>query len=78
MKWGLATGISTGVNVITFPTGGGFPAFGTSIFNVAFSTASNYTFAYNGPYISAKSLTSFTITAPSTISSSVYWFAIGI
>lgn len=78
MKWGLATGMVAGANVITFPTTAGFPAFTTSIFNVGFSTASNYTISYNGPYISAQTLLNFTLTVPSTISSNVYWFAIGI
>ena len=78
MKWGLATGIITGANVITFPTGGGIPAFATSIFNVQYAPAVSYTLTPPSAYISAQTLTTFTLNVPSTMSTSIYWFAIGI
>lgn len=79
MKWGNATGITTGANVITFPVAVGVPVF-TSVFIAQYTPSSTYTIPSSGagPYITNITTTGFTLNAPTTISSSVYWYAIGV
>lgn len=80
MKWGNATGITTGANVITFPVVVGTPVF-TSTFIAQFVPSVNYTIpavGSAGPYITNITTTGFTLNAPTTISSSIYWYAIGV
>ena len=80
MKWGNATGITTDANIITFPVAVGVPVF-TSVFIAQFTPSANYTIPAAGsigPYVTSVTTTSFTLNAPTTISSSVYWYAIGV
>ena len=48
IKWGLATGLVTGTNTITFPTGGSYPAFSTSVTNVQFTAQTAYSIPTSG------------------------------
>ena len=80
MKWGIATGITTGANTITFPVSGSIPVF-TSVSIVQYTPASTYTIPATGsagPYITNITTTNFVLNCPTTISSSVYWYAIGL
>lgn len=82
MKWGTATGITTGANAITFPVAVNIPVF-SSVFLVQYTPASNYTLpaptvTTAGPYITNVTTTGFTFNSPSPISSSIYWYAIGL
>lgn len=78
LKWGQATGIVTGTNNVTFATGGSIPAFTTSIYNVQYTPAMSYTNSTPSAYISASSITGFTLVAPNTVSSTIFWMAIGV
>lgn len=80
MKWGTATGIVPGSNVITFPTGAGaIPAFTTEVMSLTYSVSPvSYTESAPCPYISNITLTNFTFTVPNTFSSAVNWLAIGM
>lgn len=80
MKWGTATGITTGPNIITFPISGSIPTF-TSVAIVQYTPASSYSIpavGSIGPYITNITATNFLLNCPTTISSSVYWYAIGL
>lgn len=82
MKWGTATGITTGTNNIIFPVSASIPVF-SSITTVQFTPASTYTLHspalfVQGPYITNVTTTGFTLNSPNAISSSVYWYAIGL
>jgi len=80
MKWGNASGIIAGANVIPFPVASGFPLF-SSVFIVQFTPSVNYAIpvsGFPGPYITDITTTTFTFNAPSTISTSIYWYAIGV
>lgn len=79
LKWGIATVATTGTTVVTYPTSGGIPAFTTSVYIVNFTPAANYTQGSNGAYITNQTTTTFTFNAPSTgMSSTIYWYAIGV
>lgn len=78
MKWGQVSGIITGTNTITFPTGGGIPAFTTSVYSVQWSPNASYTLSSSGGYVTNITLTNFQIVASTTISSTIYWMAIGV
>lgn len=79
MKWGNATINATGSTVVTFPTSGGLPAFGTSVYSMSFAPSGNYTLSTDGGYISNVTTTTFTFNAPSGgMSTTIYWSAIGI
>lgn len=77
LKWGNASGIVTGTNTIVFPTGGGLPAFASTIFFVQYSPSANYTQA-NVAYVTNITTTSFQLVAPAAISSTIFWMAMGI
>jgi hypothetical protein len=79
MVWGLATGIvSSGFNTITFPTGSGFPIFGTTPYQIYFTANGNYSNQSAAAYISSPTTTNFVLTVPNSgYSTSVYWMAIG-
>lgn len=80
MKWGTATGITTGANAILFPVSGSIPVF-TSVFIVQYTPAVNYSLpapGSQGPYITSVTTTGFTFNAPTTISTSILWYAIGL
>lgn len=79
MKWGNATINPTGSTVVTFPTGGGLPAFGTTVYTVNFAPSGSYTLSTNGGWISNITTTSFTFNAPTGgMSTTIYWSAMGI
>lgn len=78
MVWGLATGIVTGANVINFPSGAGFPSFGSTPYQVYYQPNVSYTNVNCGTYISSSSASSWTLQVPaSNYATSVYWMAIG-
>jgi hypothetical protein len=79
MMWGFQTGIVNGSNVIVFPSGGGFPSFGSTPYQIYFTAATNYTnLTSTVPYISASSTTQFTLLVNNTnYATSIYWLAIG-
>jgi hypothetical protein len=78
MKWGTATGITTGSNTITFPTGGGLPVFNT-IYTVYYTQSSNPSNYKCGSYISSSSTTQFVLTVPTSgFATSIYWLALGV
>lgn len=78
MKWGQVSGVVAGTNTITFPTGGGIPAFTTSVYCVQWSPNSSYTLSSSSGYVTNISLTNFQVVASTTISSTIYWMAIGV
>jgi hypothetical protein len=78
MKWGQVSGIVAGTNTITFPTGGGIPAFTTSVYFVQWSPNSSYTLSTSSGYVTNVTLTNFQIVASTTISSTIYWMALGV
>jgi len=63
---------------VTFATGGSIPAFTTSIYNIQYTPAVSYTNSTPSAYISASSITGFTLVAPNTVSSTIFWMAIGV
>lgn len=74
MQWGLATGITaSGDNTISFNT-----PYTSVVYFAQFTPAGSYTISVPGAYVSATSLTDFTLTTTGTMSTSVYWFALGI
>lgn len=79
LMWGIATGIVNGSNTITFPSGGGFPVFGSTPYQIYFTAATNYTnLTTTVPYIASSSTTSFVLQVNSTnYATSIYWMAIG-
>jgi hypothetical protein len=78
MKWGTATGITTGANVITFPTTNGNPAFTTTPSEIYFSAATPYTQASGNSYISSSNNLQFTLqVGTSGFPTSIFWMAIG-
>lgn len=78
LKWGTSTGITTGANVITFPTGGGLPAF-SSVYTIYYTQASVATSYLIQSYISSSSTTQFTLQVPTSgFASSIYWLALGV
>lgn len=79
MKWGTATGIlSSTNNTITFPTGGGIPAFTQTPFVIFVSPAANYTFSTTGyNYVNTPTTTTFKYQTQSSYATSIYWMAIG-
>lgn len=79
MKWGNATINATGTTVVTFPTSGGLPAFGTSVYVINFAPSGNYTLSNTGGWVSNITTTSFTFNAPAGgMSTTIYWSAMGI
>ena len=79
MKWGIATISTTGSTTVSFPTGGGIPAFTSSVYIVNFTPSANYTQSANGGYINNLTTTTFQFNAPSGgMSSTIYWLALGI
>lgn len=78
MKWGQATGITSGANTIVFPTTGGIPAFGTSVFMVDYTPAINYTLSGPIAYITGQTTLHFVLNVPNTMSSTISWLAIGV
>jgi hypothetical protein len=77
MKWGLATGLVLGDNIITFPVAVGTPVF-TTVSIVQSSPAIGSVAIGNGAFIKTITTTTFTINFPSTVITSVYWYAIGV
>ncbi len=78
LKWGTSTGITTGSNTITFPTGSGIPVF-NSVYTVYYTQASVASAFLVGSYISSTSTTQFTLQVPTSgFASSIYWLALGI
>ncbi len=80
MKWGTATGIVNGANVIVFPTTSGYPAFSSTPYQIYFTAATDYTnLTSTAPYISASSTTQFTLQVNATnYATSIYWLALGV
>lgn len=79
MIWGTATGIvSSASNTINFPSGGGFPSFSSTPYQVYYSAAETYTNIQASTYISSTSSTNFVLTVPNAnYATSIYWMAIG-
>lgn len=79
MMWGTASGIINGANVIVFPTGGGFPTFGVSPYQIYFTAGITYTnLTTTVPYITSPTTTQFTLQVNATnYATSIYWLAIG-
>lgn len=78
MKWGTASGITTGTNTITFPTSSDIPVF-SSIYTVYYTQASVATSYLIESYISSTSTTQFTLYVPTSgFASSIYWLAFGV
>ncbi len=79
LKWGTATGIATGTNFITFPTGGGLPVFSSTPYQIYYTQASVASSYLIQSYISASSTTQFTLQVPSSgFATSIYWLALGV
>lgn len=79
MKWGTATGIATGTNTITFPTGSGIPVFSTTPYQIYFTPAASQTTYLIGSYISSSTTTQFTLQVPTSgFATSIYWLALGV
>ncbi len=78
MMWASASVSSSTSNVITFPTGGGFPTF-TEVYHIQYCPKTSYTNFTNAVYISAVTTTNFTFRIPSSnYATSIYWMAIGV
>jgi hypothetical protein len=79
IMWGNATGLVTGSNTITFPSGGGFPAFSSTPYQVYFTPSQGISTAYSQAYISSSSTVSFNLQIPVGGSfTSAYWLALGV
>lgn len=78
MKWGQATGIVPGANVILFPTSGSIPLFSSSVFTVYYTSNSTYTLTSPAAYINGITTTQFVLNVPTVMSSTISWMAIGI
>ena len=79
MMWGLKTGVANGANTIVFPSGGGFPTFGTTPYQIYFTPTGNYTNTSTVyPYVNSFTTTQFNLQVNATnFATSVYWLAIG-
>lgn len=78
MKWGTATGIVNGSNVIVFPTTNGNPAFSSTPSAIYFTTTNFYTQVSSSTYISASTSLQFTLqVGQSGFPTTIYWMAIG-
>lgn len=79
IKWGTATGITTGANTITFPTSVDIPVFSTTPYQVYYTQSSNPSAYIIGSYISSSSTTQFVLTVPTSgFATSIYWLALGV
>lgn len=79
MKWGTASGIISGANVIVFPTTDTNPAFTTTPTNIYFTPAVFYTQVSGSTYVTSATNLQFTLqVGQSGFSSTIYWMAIGI
>lgn len=77
IMWGNKTGIITGSNVVTFPSGGGFPTLSGSPLQVYYTANVTYSNRDAATYVSATSSTNFTLQVPNSgYATSVYWMII--
>lgn len=78
MKWGTATGIVNGSNVIVFPTTNGNPAFSTAPSTIYFTPINYYSQVSSSTYATSSTNLQFTLqVGQSGFATSVYWMAIG-
>ncbi|CAB4121138.1 hypothetical protein UFOVP9_12 [uncultured Caudovirales phage] len=79
LKWGTVTGITTGANTITFPTGSGIPVFSSTPYEVYYTQASVASTYLIQSYISSSSATQFVLEVPTSgFATSIYWLALGV
>lgn len=79
LKWGTATGITTGANTIVFPTTVGYPVFSTTPYQVYYTQASVASSYQVVSYISSSSTTQFVLEVPTSgFATSIYWLALGV
>lgn len=79
LKWGTATGITTGSNVVVLPTGGGLPVFSTTPYTIYYTQAGSASTYQVTSYISSSSTTQFVLEVPTSgFATSIYWLALGV
>ena len=78
MKWGTATGIVNGANVIVFPTTSGNPAFTGTPSTIYFTPTTYYVQVSGSTYVTSPTNLQFTLqVGQAGFATTIYWMAIG-